>query len=79
MKLNFKFVWERFSTAIKIGRIPLFDVRRSLAYALRIDGFGHAQRRRLRRVLGILIWNLPALLNKALRYAIPASRVAVIA
>ncbi len=27
MKLvHFKFVWERFATAIKIDRIPLFDV-----------------------------------------------------
>jgi hypothetical protein len=28
MKLHFKFVWERFATAIKIDRIPLFDVSR---------------------------------------------------
>jgi len=27
MKLDFKFVWERFPTAIKIDSIPLFDVR----------------------------------------------------
>ena len=27
MKLHSKFVWERFVTAIKIDRIPLFDVR----------------------------------------------------
>ena len=27
MKLHFKFVWERFVTAIKIDRIPSFDVR----------------------------------------------------
>jgi hypothetical protein len=26
MKLHSKFVWERFATAIKIDRIPLFDV-----------------------------------------------------
>jgi len=25
MKLHFKFMWERFATAIKIDRIPLFD------------------------------------------------------
>jgi len=28
MKLHSKFVWERFPTAIKIDRIPLFDVSR---------------------------------------------------
>jgi hypothetical protein len=28
MKLHFKFVWERFATAIKIDRIPLFDASR---------------------------------------------------
>jgi hypothetical protein len=28
MKLHSKFVWERFVTAIKIDRIPLFDVSR---------------------------------------------------
>jgi hypothetical protein len=27
VKLHSKFVWERFATAIKIDRIPLFDVR----------------------------------------------------
>jgi len=27
MKLHSKFVWVRFATAIKIDRIPLFDVR----------------------------------------------------
>jgi len=27
MKLHSKFSWERFPTAIKIDRIPLFDVR----------------------------------------------------
>ena len=30
MKLHSKFVWERFETAIKIDRIPLFDVGRSM-------------------------------------------------
>jgi len=30
MKLAFKFVWERFPTAIKIDSIPLFDVGRSM-------------------------------------------------
>jgi len=30
MKRAFKFVWERFPTAIKIDRIPLFDVGRSM-------------------------------------------------
>jgi len=33
MKPAFKFVWERFPTAIKIDRIPLFDVRRSLVFS----------------------------------------------
>jgi hypothetical protein len=28
MKLQSKFAWERFATAIKTGRIPLFDVGR---------------------------------------------------
>jgi len=42
-----KFVWERFSTAIKIDRIPLFDISRlgvfacSIAYTFHLDGFGH--------------------------------------
>ncbi len=27
MKLHSKFVWERFATAIKVDRIPLFDIR----------------------------------------------------
>jgi hypothetical protein len=26
MKLHLKFMWERFATAIKIDRIPLFDL-----------------------------------------------------
>jgi hypothetical protein len=30
MKLHPKLVWERFVTAIKIDRIPLFDIRYSL-------------------------------------------------
>jgi len=34
MKLHSKYVWERFATAIKIDRIPLFDVRRSLVSSL---------------------------------------------
>jgi len=39
MKLAFKFVWERFPTAIIIDRIPLFDVRFSLVSL--IDQTGH--------------------------------------
>ena len=48
MKLHTMFVWERFPTAIKIDRIPLFDVRCLLVYAFHLDGFGHVQRRRAR-------------------------------
>jgi len=33
MELHSMFVWERFATAIKIDRIPLFDVRRSLVFS----------------------------------------------
>jgi hypothetical protein len=38
MKVHFKFVWERFATAIKIDRIPLFDVSRHC------DGHGVIER-----------------------------------
>jgi hypothetical protein len=34
MKLHSKFVWERFATAIKIDRIPLFEVRFSVVSAI---------------------------------------------
>ena len=40
MKLHSKFVWERFVTAIKIDRIPLFDVRCSLvSFPIRLAVF----------------------------------------
>ncbi|MEJ2165357.1 MAG: hypothetical protein P8X90_07505, partial [Desulfobacterales bacterium] len=47
----YKFVWERFATAIKIDRIPLFDVgswtfdvRRSLVSFYRSDWLPFSQR-----------------------------------
>jgi len=39
VKLHSKFVWERFPTAIKIDRIPLFDVRPARNASKRLSDF----------------------------------------
>ena len=53
MKLHFKFMWERFATAIKIDGIPLFDVRRSLVSGLDQSGCPFAGGRARVKLQGI--------------------------
>jgi hypothetical protein len=47
LKLHPKFEWERFVTAIKIDRIPLFDVRRWTFISFFFDLAGRSFGRRL--------------------------------